>query len=125
LTELSNLIKSDESINLGLANDGDADRIGMYDEDGEFVDSHHLLMLLLYYLKEVKHKSGKVVITFSVTLKMKQLAVQYGFEVEITKIGFKYIAEIMRHTDVIVGGAARRLTLCTRQHLPCYPSHII
>ena len=104
LTELSELIKSNPSINLGLANDGDADRIGMYDEDGQFVDSHHLLMLLLYYLKEIKNKTGKVVITFSVTNKMEQLAELYGLEVDITKIGFKYIAEIMRHTDVLVGG---------------------
>jgi len=104
LTELSELIKNNSEINLGLANDGDADRIGMYDENGEFVDSHHLLLLLLYYLKEHKNKSGKVVITFSVTNKMEQLAKSYGLDVEITKIGFKYIAEIMRDTDVIVGG---------------------
>lgn len=104
LTELSELIKSDPKINLGLANDGDADRIGMYDEDGEFVDSHHILMLLLYYLKEIKGKEGKVVITFSVTNKMEQLAELYGLDVDITKIGFKYIAEIMRDTDVLVGG---------------------
>ena len=104
LTELSELIKSDPAINLGLANDGDADRIGMHDEDGNFVDSHHLLMLLLYYLKEIKNKSGKVVITFSVTNKMEQLAELYGLDVEITKIGFKYIAEIMRDTEVLVGG---------------------
>ncbi len=104
LSELSTKIKSDNSINLGLANDGDADRIGMYDEDGNFVDSHHLLLLLLYYLREYKNKSGKVVVTFSVTNKMVQLAKSYGLDVDITKIGFKYIAEIMRDTDVIVGG---------------------
>ncbi len=104
LKEISDLIKSDPDINLGLANDGDADRIGMYDENGDFVDSHHLLMLLLYYLKEFKDKTGKVVITFSVTNKMEQLAKLYGLDVDITKIGFKYIAEIMRHTDVMVGG---------------------
>ena len=50
LKELSELIKNDDSLNLGLANDGDADRIGMYDEDGEFVDSHKILLLLLYYM---------------------------------------------------------------------------
>lgn len=104
LEELSQLIKSNASINLGLANDGDADRIGLYDGDGEFVDSHHILLLLLYYLKEFKEYDGKVIITFSVTNKMKKLAELYGLQVEETKIGFKYIAEIMTKDDVLVGG---------------------
>lgn len=104
LTELSDTIKNNPSINLGLANDGDADRIGMYDENGDFVDSHHLLLLLLYYLHEYKHADGKVIVTFSVTNKMKQLAEIYGRDIDVTKIGFKYIAEIMRDTQVMVGG---------------------
>ncbi|NBC06869.1 MAG: phosphoglucomutase/phosphomannomutase family protein [Bacteroidetes bacterium] len=104
LGELSELIRADHSIGLGIANDGDADRIGMYDEEGEFVDSHHILLLLLYYMYEHKKQKGKVVITFSVTDKMKALAEQYGLECEVTKIGFKYIAEIMAKEEVIVGG---------------------
>lgn len=104
LGKLSNIIKSDENINLGLANDGDADRIGLYDENGDFVDSHHILLLLLIYLKEHKAFDGKVIYTFSVTHKLEQLANQYGLESECTKIGFKYIAEIMTYTDVILGG---------------------
>lgn len=104
LSELSEKLKKDSSYNLGLANDGDADRIGLYNAKGEFVDSHHILLLLLYYLKEHKGYDGKVIITFSVTNKMKQLAEQYGLDVEVTKIGFKYIAEIMTQKDVLVGG---------------------
>jgi len=104
LSELSALIKHKKEINLGLANDGDADRIGLYNGKGEFVDSHHILLLLLYYLKEYKKYNGKVIITFSVTNKMEKLAKQYGLDIEITKIGFKYIAEIMTKEDVLVGG---------------------
>jgi len=104
LTELSELIKSDDKLNLGLANDGDADRIGLYNAKGEFVDSHHILLLLLYYLKEYKKFDGKVVVTFSVTNKMQKLAEQYGLDIQVTKIGFKYIAEIMTQEDVLVGG---------------------
>lgn len=104
LTELSELLKSDDTLNLGLANDGDADRIGLYDENGNFVDSHHILLLLLLYLHEVKKMEGKVVITFSVTNKMKNLAAHYGLDLETTKIGFKYIAEIMTQEEVLVGG---------------------
>jgi len=104
LKELSALVKNNPDINLGLANDGDADRIGLYDEDGEFVDSHHILLLLLYYMFEYKKETGKVAVSFSVSNKVEKLAKQYGLEYEVTKIGFKYIAEIMIHEDVLVGG---------------------
>lgn len=114
---LSKTIKESTEINLGLANDGDADRIGMYDGNGDFVDSHHILLLLLYYLKEFKEYSGKVIVTFSVTDKMKKLAELYGFEVIVTKIGFKYIAEIMIEEDVIVGGEESG-GLAVKGHIP-------
>ncbi len=104
LTELSELIAGDDSITIGFANDGDADRIGMYNGAGEFVDSHHILLLLLLYMGKYKEETGKVLFTFSVTDKMKNLAEHFGFDYEITKIGFKYIAEIMANEDVIVGG---------------------
>lgn len=117
LGELSNLIKKDPAINLGLANDGDADRIGLYDEQGEFVDSHHILLLLLLYMHQYKQRTGKVVVTFSVTDKMAKLAEKYGLDVEITKIGFKYIAEIMTQEDVIVGGEESG-GLAVKGHIP-------
>ncbi len=104
LQELSDTIKNDDSIACGLANDGDADRIGMYDEDGNFVDSHRILLLLLLYLKKYKNLTGKVIVTFSVTEKMQKLCEQFGLECEVTKIGFKYIAEIMTKENVLVGG---------------------
>jgi len=104
LLELSETIKNDSEITCGLANDGDADRIGMYDGDGNFVDSHHLLLLLLWYMHDFKGLKGKVIVTFSVTDKMKKLAKILGLEVVVTKIGFKYIAEIMINDDVLVGG---------------------
>ncbi len=105
LGELSECIKNDDTIDCGLANDGDADRIGMYDGDGNFVDSHHILLLLLLYLHKYKSiKEGKVVITFSVTDKMKKMCEMFGLDYEVTKIGFKYIAEIMTQEPVLVGG---------------------
>lgn len=104
LGELSKLIAENPNIKLGIANDGDADRIGLYDEDGNFVDSHHILLLLLLYLRKYKGMSGKVVYTFSVTDKMKKMADKFGLPSEMTKIGFKYIAEIMAKDDVLVGG---------------------
>lgn len=104
LQELSSLIKSNDNISCGLANDGDADRIGMYDSNGVFVNSHQILLLLIHYLHKYKGMSGKVIVTFSVTDKVKKLCELYGLECQVTKIGFKYIAEIMAKENVLVGG---------------------
>lgn len=117
LLELSDMIKNDPKIDAGLATDGDADRIGMYDEDGNFVDSHHILLLLLLYLHKYKGMSGKVVFTFSVTDKMKKMAEKFGLPYEITKVGFKYIAEIMTQEDVLVGGEESG-GLAVKGHVP-------
>ncbi len=116
LKEIAGIIANND-YNLGLANDGDADRIGLFDEDGRFVDSHHILLLLLYYMFEYKKMTGKVVITFSVTDKMKKLAELYGLQCEVTKIGFKYIAEIMTNEDVLVGGEESG-GLAVKGHIP-------
>lgn len=117
LGELSKLIKNDPSIHCGLANDGDADRIGMYDSNGDFVDSHRLLLLLVYYLHKHKGLSGKVIITFSVTEKVQKLCEAFGLECQVTKIGFKYIAEIMVNEDVLVGGEESG-GIATKGHIP-------
>lgn len=104
LIELSELIKNDNSLACGLANDGDADRIGMYDGDGNFVDSHHIILLLIHYLHKYKGYTGKVVIAFSVSEKIKRLCEHYGLQYEVTKIGFKYICGKMVTEDVLLGG---------------------
>jgi len=117
LTLLSETIRKNPKITAGLANDGDADRIGLYDEDGNFVDSHHILLLLLLYLHKYKGMSGKVVFTFSVTDKLKKMAEKFGLPYEITKVGFKYIAEIMINEDVLVGGEESG-GLAVKGHIP-------
>lgn len=117
LLEFSRLIKDSGNIDIGIANDGDGDRIGLYDPQGNFVDSHHILLLLLLYMRGYKKETGKVVITFSVTEKMKELAEKYGLDYEVTPIGFKYIAEIMAHEDVIVGGEESG-GLAVKGHIP-------
>lgn len=117
LTLLSETIRKNPKITAGLATDGDADRIGMYDEDGNFVDSHHILLILLLYLHKYKGLSGKVVFTFSVTDKLKKMAEKFGLPYEITKVGFKYIAEIMVQEDVLVGGEESG-GLAVKGHIP-------
>ena len=104
LKELSRTVATTPEIKIGLATDGDADRIGLYDGDGNFVDAHNIILLLIHYLHKYKGMNGKVVIAFSVTDRVKKLCEVYGLPVEVTAIGFKYISEIMVHEDVLVGG---------------------
>lgn len=104
LLELSGLMKATPELKIGLATDGDADRIGLYDEDGNFVDAHHIILLLIHYLSQYKKMTGKVVVAFSVTDRVKKMCQYYGLPVEVTKIGFKYISEKMDNEDVLLGG---------------------
>lgn len=97
-------IQLKDQLVIGLATDGDADRIGLYDENGKFIDSHHILLLLIYYLHKQKGLSGKVVTTFSCTQKISELCKKYNLPHQVTKIGFKYICQIMLNEKVIVGG---------------------
>ena len=104
LQEFEAYIKQTKHIDFGLCTDGDADRIGIYNGKGTFIDAHHIILMLIYVLHEYKELRGKVVIAFSVSDKVKKLCAHFGIEVEVTKIGFKYICEKMITEDVLVGG---------------------
>jgi phosphomannomutase len=104
LTEFSDMIRISGDIDCGLATDGDADRIGLFDQDGKFVDSHHIILLLIHYLKKYKGLDGKVCTAFSSTVKVKTICDHYGLSLDVVKIGFKYIAGIMITDDVLLGG---------------------
>jgi phosphomannomutase len=104
LLEFSNFIKQKGNISCGLATDGDADRIGLYDGKGNFVDSHHIILLLIHYLVKYKNQTGKVATAFSTTVKIKNMCQHYGLPLDVVKIGFKYICSIMVAEDVLVGG---------------------
>ena len=104
LTEFSNLIMNRGDIDSGLVTDGDADRLGFYDNKGRFVDSHHIILLLIHYLYKYKGLRGKVCTAFSTTPRVEKLCRHYGLPTETVKIGFKFIAEIMVREDVLLGG---------------------
>jgi phosphomannomutase len=104
LTEFSRLISESGKISCGLATDGDADRLGLYNNKGGFVDSHHILLLLIHYLVKYKKMGGKIVVAFSVTVRLKKMCDHYGLSLQVVKIGFKYICSIMVKEDVLVGG---------------------
>ncbi len=90
--------------NLGLATDGDADRIGAMDERGNFVDPHKIMALALRYLVEQRGWSGSVVRTVSTTRMIDRLAARYGLTVHETPVGFNHIADHMMNGDVLIGG---------------------
>ena len=103
LGELSDTVAQSDAA-VGLANDGDGDRIGMVDEDGTFVSSHRILALLVKYLYEERGLTGSIVKTFSTTHLLDKMGARYGLDVETTPIGFKHIAPKMAEGDVLVGG---------------------
>ncbi|MEM6287918.1 MAG: phosphoglucomutase/phosphomannomutase family protein [Bacteroidota bacterium] len=89
---------------VGLATDGDADRIGLVDEEGQFVDSHKILALLVKYLHTEKGLTGDVVKTFSTTDMLARMTESYGLTLHTTPIGFKYVGPMIVDGDVLVGG---------------------
>ncbi len=104
LQEFQKFIQQHGSINCGLCTDGDADRIGLFDSKGNFVDSHHIILLLVKYLAEVKKLKGKIVTAASTTPRLQKLAKHLGLEVITVPIGFKHIAGYMITDDVLLGG---------------------
>lgn len=89
---------------IGLATDGDADRIGAMDALGNFVDPHHIFALALRYLIKRRGWKGMVVKTVSTTMMVDRLAARYGLPLEETPVGFNYIADHMLKNDVLIGG---------------------
>lgn len=102
---------------IGIANDGDADRIAMVDEKGKFVDSHRMLSLLTKYLHLDKKMVGTVVKTFSTSSMVNKQAESYGLPLEETPIGFKYIADLMIQGNVLAGGEESG-GLAVKGHIP-------
>jgi phosphomannomutase len=84
--------------------DGDADRCGLGDESGEFVDQLRVYGLLAYYLLAVRGERGTIVKTLSTTSMLDKLGKRYGVPVVNTGVGFKYVAPAMIEHDALIGG---------------------
>lgn len=92
-----------EHADVGLATDGDADRIGALDGHGNFVDPHTVMALAVLHLIE-KGGRGDIVKTVSTTAMVNRIANKYGLKVHETPVGFNHIADLMMNGDVLVGG---------------------
>jgi phosphomannomutase len=87
-----------------LITDGDADRVGVGDENGHFVNQLRVYGLLAYYLLEVRGLRGPIVKTLSTTGMLNKLGKIYAVPVYETGVGFKYVAPKMLETDALIGG---------------------
>jgi phosphomannomutase len=87
-----------------IINDGDADRVGFGDENGNFMDQLRIYGLMGYYLLEVRGERGPIVKTISTTKMLNKLAKIYDVPVYETGVGFKYIAPKMVEVDALIGG---------------------
>ncbi|HEY9077281.1 MAG TPA: phosphoglucomutase/phosphomannomutase family protein [Anaerolineaceae bacterium] len=87
-----------------LVTDGDADRLGVGDEHGVFVNQLQVYALLAYYLLEVRQQRGAIVRTLSTTSMLDKLGKMYNVPVYETGVGFKYVAPKMLETNAMMGG---------------------
>ena len=87
-----------------LIMDGDADRMGIGDENGVYIDQLRAYGLLAYYLLEIRGLRGPIIKTISTTKMLNRLGDMYGVEVYETGVGFKYIAPKVRETNALIGG---------------------
>jgi phosphomannomutase len=89
---------------VGLATDGDADRLGLVDETGEYINTLQTLSLLLLHAYRTKHWRGVVARTYSQSLLIPRIAAKLGLELFECPIGFKNIGEIMLQRELLIGG---------------------
>jgi phosphomannomutase len=87
-----------------LATDGDADRLGVIDNEGNFIDPHRVFMIILKYLYEKKRKRGAVAKTVSLTSMVNDFCEKNNIKLFETKVGFKYIAQLMTEEKILIGG---------------------
>jgi alpha-D-glucose phosphate-specific phosphoglucomutase len=102
---------------VGLATDGDADRIGAIDADGNFIDPHTIFALVLRHLVEKKGQRGDVVKTVSTTLMIDSLCEEFGLKLHETPVGFNHIADLMMKNDILIGGEESG-GISIRGHIP-------
>jgi phosphomannomutase len=116
LGELSEAVRG-EAAHVGLATDGDADRLGVLDEEGRFLTQLQVFALLTYYLLEVRGLRGPIVKSLTTTRMVQRLGELYGVPVYETPVGFKFLGPKMMEVDALVAGEESG-GYAVRGHLP-------
>ena len=103
LKELIEKVKATPN-SVGFANDGDSDRFGVINENGEYVSPNEIIAILLVHLTKNKRLKGPLVKTVGASLLLNKIAEKLGVEVIETAVGFKHVGEAMRKFNPIIGG---------------------
>jgi phosphomannomutase len=102
---------------VGLATDGDADRVGAVNELGETMTMHEVVPVVLLHLARARGMTGGVVRTFSQSVLLKRIAAAHGLALHETPIGFKYVADLMLREEILIG-AEESGGIGVRGHIP-------
>jgi alpha-D-glucose phosphate-specific phosphoglucomutase len=111
------LVQQDPEIKLGIATDGDADRFGIVDGDGSFIEPNYIIALLLDYLVRVKGLKGGVGRSVATSHLVDAVAKLHDVKVYETPVGFKYIGELISQDKIIIGGE-ESAGLTIKGHVP-------
>jgi phosphomannomutase len=103
LRSLQNVV-TDGHFDIGIATDGDADRIGVIDDTGRFLHPNEILVLLYYYLEKYKGKKGPAVRNICTTCVLDEVAASFGETCYEVPVGFKHISSKMNEADALIGG---------------------
>ncbi len=105
-SQLGDLIERvrQEHYDLGIAVDGDGDRLGIIDSDGNYLSANQILVMLYYYLHEYRHWKGPVVRNLATTHMLDKVAESFGEKCYEVPVGFKYISSKLDEVDAVLGG---------------------
>lgn len=117
IPDFISLVKNDPNIRLGLATDGDADRFGILDADGSYIEPNYIIALLLDYLIRVRKLTGGVARSVATSHFVDAVAKKHGVPVYETPVGFKYIGELISQDKIIIGGE-ESAGLTIKGHVP-------
>lgn len=117
IADFISLVREDDGICLGLATDGDADRYGILDADGSYIEPNYILALLTDYLVRYKGEVGAVARSVATSHFIDAVARHHGLEVLETPVGFKFIGEYIRDNRIAIGGE-ESAGLTVRGHVP-------
>lgn len=117
IQDFISLVRNDADIRLGIATDGDADRFGIVDDDGTYIEPNYIIALLLDYLVRVRGMQGGVARSVATSHLVDAVARQHGIQVYETPVGFKYIGELISQDKIIIGGE-ESAGLTIKGHVP-------
>ncbi|MDA3734182.1 phosphoglucomutase/phosphomannomutase family protein [Niameybacter massiliensis] len=103
LSRLANMVV-EKKYDIGIGTDGDADRLGIIDEKGDYIHPNDIMALLYYYLLKYKGWQGGVVRNIATTHLLDAIAERFGEKCYEVPVGFKHISAKMDETDAVIGG---------------------